>query len=161
MPTDDDLPPDENDESTDGDGFQEGDADEWKDEVGDGEAVEGVGDHETQEGEEVGPSEMKQDEMNEPEAGIVGIDTTPKARRMIRQGLEALTAKHKQIQKLGNDLEEPGIVRANAMAVEYLHDLIGEYQEPGSDEARDRAQLALDGFEGPFTQEKFDMKGRP
>lgn len=102
-----------------------------------------------------------QDEPKPKEAGILDHKTTPKARRLIRTGLEEIKSIYTKGKKQAELLQDQAVLHANKQGEDYIADLLGEFTEPGSDEARERDQLALEGFEGPYRKELADMEGRP
>lgn len=107
------------------------------------------------------PTPEGQDEPKPKKAGVVSHRTTPKARRLIQIALEQIKSMYSKGEKQGELLEDPAVVQANKRGEDYIADLLGEFAEPGSDEAREREQLSLTGYEGPFRKELADMEGRP
>ena len=107
------------------------------------------------------PTPEGQDDAQPKEAGVVNHRSTPKARRLIRIALEQIKSMYSKGEKQGELLEDPAVVHANKQGEDYIADLLGEFAEPGSDESREREQLSLTGYEGPFRKELADMEGRP
>ncbi len=104
---------------------------------------------------------LEADKPNPKEAGVLPHRTTPKARRLIRIGLEQIRTIYSKGEKQGELLEDQAVTHVNKEGEDYVADLLGAFAEPGSDEAREIEQIALTGFEGPFRKELADMEGRP